>query len=180
MSAFAKTFYFKDIFSDKDDFITYLQVYTSIDTDDTPSLNLVDYLWKYVYNRYCNSNILYDTPSAFKRHFGITVQNHFKQMQRRTEIIKELYELTNDDYTMLNQMISAHIINPNDTVNKPVDELLNKIQRQQGVKSKANKFTSYLLAIEQMLDEYLDDHLMLYEKHFYRVFGMTKNYYQRR
>ena len=79
---FANTFFFKEIIPTLDDFKEFLNEYTNVDSTDTFN----EYCFKFLFNRFCNSNVKYDTQDAFCRHFGITYENVFDQYKIRQDI----------------------------------------------------------------------------------------------
>src|SRR5690606_37653390 len=64
------------------------------------------YIFKYLYNRYCNSNINYDTIDAFFRHMGITYEDSFDQLKVRKKIIDEQYQITTEELTLTSRALS--------------------------------------------------------------------------
>mgnify|MGYP001175082829 FL=1 len=179
MSSFAVTHYFKNIFPDYISFQTFVAEYTNV--DKTEDLNA--YIYKYLYARYCNSNINYDTIDAFKRHFGITYEDTYEQLKMRKNILIAQYNLTLEELSVINKAIntltSSGITNnaQNNAVTNlvnPLEELLPYIDNQTSNKFidnstaelQNNLLNSYLNALNKVTDKFLNDYLYKFAKHF--------------
>lgn len=188
MSDFAVTFYFKDIFSDFNSFKDYINEYTDINKDDI--LNV--YIYKYMYSKYCNSNINYDTIDSFKRHFGITYEDTFEQLKMRRKLIDAEYNLTLDEITVITKVVNNFANNglSNNAKNNasiiitnPLEQVLPYIDYQNTNKSESNslsesvenKFNAYLSALNKITDRFLMEYLYIFSKHFMMI--VSPQYY---
>lgn len=157
------TFYFKDIFPDVDAFKAAISTQTDLTATDA----LHAYLYKKLYNRYCNSNILYMTPDGFIRHFMETYENVFDEMKFRLSLVGKMYQVTDDDLQTLNTMLNAIANNSDTALENPLDTLASYVSMQQGNKNKGNIFEAYLNALEKVKDKYLLDFLRQFQGHFW-------------
>lgn len=157
------TMYFKDIIPNVDKFKEYLAVYTDLDATDF----LHAWLYKKLYNRYCNSNVVYMTADAFLRHFFERYENVFDEMKFRLSIIAKAYALTDDDLVLLNQTVNSTANNSDTALDAPLDTLAPYVSQQIGSKTKANKFEAYINALEKIKDRYLLDFLRQFQSQFF-------------
>ena len=164
---FAITIYFKQIFSNLDDFTQFLAEYTTLDTTDVHHA----YLFKMLYNHYCNSNIAYDTADAFKRHFAVVYENVFKQFKFRSSKLTSLYEIANDELNVIQYGIQNVGLNDNSKLENALDNLVPFVSSQTSDKTRANVFVSYLTAIRDVADKYLNDFIDKFRPHFLSIFG---------
>ncbi len=183
MSKFSITFYFKYIFPSYDCFTEFIETYTDINSDDI--LNV--YIFKYLYNRFCNSNVNYDTIDAFLRHMGITYEDTFNQMTLRKNIIDEQYQITTEELTLTSRALSttasmniANSANNNAIVaiDNPENYLIpyinsqvtNNQNNENEMSMHRNKLKSYFEALDFVTTKYLTKFLNNFDKHFLTVF----------
>ena len=157
------TFYFKDIFPDVATFKAEMATYSELTSTDA----LHTTLFKYLYNRYCNSNVAYMTEDAFKRHFFLYYDDVYAQYKKRLELIGYAYGVTADDIEMLNQSINAIANNDDTALSTPLDALASYVSMQQGSKTKANKLLAYLDAIDRIKDKLIRDFLRQFATLFF-------------
>lgn len=171
---FATTFFFKDIIPDLSTFKEFVEQFTTLDAQDT----LHAFLFKYLFARFNNSNVAYDTPADFLMEFGISYQNGFNQYKKRKEAIDKIYGLTTDELTVVNEIIQAWAETPATATNNPLDGMTDYINRQQGQKQTQNKLTAYQNALKDMNDEYIDNFLRRFKKHFIHMFSNDMYMYE--
>lgn len=172
---FALTFYFKEIFPNFEDFIDFVTEYTTIDNTDEHHA----FLYKILYNFYCNSNVAYDTKDAFKRHFAITYQNIFEQFKFRTNKLKKLYELDDEELNVIQYGIQNVGLNDNSKLNNALDNVLEFVSSQTSDKTRANKFASYLTSVRDVADMYMRDFIDNFRQHFLCIFGVEIPIYEK-
>lgn len=164
-NTFAVTFYFKEIFGSYDDFKLFLSEFTNIDPED--SLNVT--LFGYLFNKYCNSNVNYDTIDAFKRNFAIVYENIFAQYKFRVDKINKVYELSDEDLNVISYGINNVALNDNSAIENALDDVVDFVTSQTSNKQKANKFMSYLNALKDVNDRYIVDYLDKFRKLFIAI-----------
>lgn len=182
-SKFNITFYFKDIFPSYSEFTEFIDIYTNVNSEDV----LNAYIFKYLYNRYCNSNINYDTIDAFLRHMGITYEDTFNQMQLRKNIIDAQYQITVEELTLTSRALSntaslniannanhnaiVAIENPEDYIIPYINsQVTNNLTNENEMSMHRNKLKSYFEALDFVTTKYLVKFLNNFNKHFLTVF----------
>lgn len=165
MSNFAITFLFKDIFNSYEDFELFIASFTNVDKQDP----LNAYLYRYLRNKYANSNINYDTINAFLRHFGITYEDTFSQMKMRTNILNAQYQLTTDELTVISVAITNNALNNNTLTTDPLNTVIEYISNQVSNQAKENKLIAYIKALDNVSNKYLVEYLESYKVHFMRI-----------
>lgn len=169
MNQFANTFLFKDILPDFSSFSDFIDEYTSVDKTDTFN----NYCFKFIFNRFCNSNVKYDTPDAFCRHFGITYENCFDQYKKRYSLINKLYPLTDEELLLTRQVISNNSLNDNvPSESDPLGNPLNYISSQQASRETMSKVDAYIHAVYKITDNLLEDFLDEFKKHFITIYSV--------
>lgn len=165
---FAITFYFKEIYPTLADFIDFITDYTTLDNTDEHHA----YLYKMLYNHYANSNIAYDTVDAFNRHFAVTYENIFEQFKFRTDKVKKLYDLADDELNVIQYGIQNVGLNDNSKLENALDNVVPFVSSQTSDKTRANVFVSYLTAVRDIADKYLQDFIDKFRSHFLCIFGI--------
>lgn len=167
------TFFFKDLFPDLDTFKTVMAQYSFLNTTDAIHTTL----YRYLYNRYCNSNVLYITEDGFYRNFFLVYDDVFEQYKKRLELIGLMYNITPADLVLLNESINAIANNDDTALSNPLDHLAEYVSMQQGMKSKGNKFVAYLDAIDRIKDKLIGDFLKQFQNLFFWLAVETKELY---
>lgn len=167
MSKFAETFFFKDIFEDTDSFLTYINEYTHLDNTDELHIKVYNYLMM----RYANSNVNYNTISSFKRLFAIDYEENFKQYKFRKNIIDKMYDLSDNDILLINKAITNVALNNNEITSDPLEKVIDYVSNQQSTAGYSNKLSSYLNALQDIQDEWINDLLDRFKKHFMQIFS---------
>jgi len=157
------TFFFKDIFPDFATFKSAIENQTDLTSTDV----IHQYLFKRLYNRYCNSNVCYMTQEAFVRHFMERYDNVFDEMKMRLALVGKMYAITDDDLTLLNSSLNAVANNSDTALENPLDNLAPYVSMQSGVKNRSNKFEAYINALEKVKDKYLTDFLRQFQSQFF-------------
>lgn len=166
---FANTFMFKDIVPNFESFVDFLNTYTSVDSEDIFN----NYTYKYIFNRFCNSNVKYDNEDAFCRHFGITYENCYDQYKKRYELINKLYPLTDEELLLTRQVISNNSLNDNvPSANDPLAEPLDYISSQNASRETMSKVDAYIHAVYKITDNLLEDFLDEFKKHFISIYSI--------
>lgn len=165
LNNFASTFYFKEIFSDFDTFKQFVHEYTNVNKDLPENATL----YRYLFNKFCNSNINYDTINSFKRNFALTYENCFMQYKFRIDKITKLYALADDDLTVIQYGISNVALNDNSVIQNALDNVADFVSSQTSSKQRANKFSAYLTAVRDISDNYIEDYIDKFRKHFMSI-----------
>lgn len=160
------TIYFKNIFPDSNSFIDYVNEFM----ENTDAI-FVTKLYKYIFNRYCNCSINYDTIEAFKRHFSIDFENEYNKYKIKRQIIDKIYNFNLENLSITSKNIYNTALNNNEIVDNPLSDLINYISNQQSTISRRNDFESYIEYVNKIVDENIVEYLDIYSKHFYQIFG---------
>lgn len=167
MSKFAETFFFKDIFEDSDSFLKYLEEYTHLDYTDELHVKVYNYLMM----RYANSNVNYNTLSSFKRLFAIDYEDYFLQYKFRKSAIEKMYDLTENDILLINKTINNIALNNNEITDSPLEKVIEYISNQQSNAIYSNKLVAYLQALQDIQDQWINELLDRFKKHFMQIFS---------
>ena len=168
MSEFATTFYFKDIFPDFQSFKTFTAEYTDIsDTDDI----LLAYVYKYLFNKYANSNINYDTVNAFYRHFGITLEDIFYKYLKQSELVQQLYSITDDEIIETSKVFAVNVMNDASKPTNPLTEVNDFIDNQAVSRSTSNKLQKFLYTIDNISTKLIIYFIDEFKIHFMSIFS---------
>ena len=173
MSDFSLTFLFKNIFPTYDKFKEFTDEYI-IDADDI----FLPTAYKWLFNRFANSNVAYDTEDAFKRHFANELDDCLNMMKFRQDRLKALYALTDDDLALVNVAFATVANAPNTEQPEALDKLLDYVNTQSANKLTTNKFESLLRAIENIADRGLEDWLNRFQRHFIRIYPRALDVYE--
>lgn len=149
MRNLATSFLFKEIFPKSSDFITFIDDYTSIDTNSEQSMLV--YLYTKLYRYYGNSNVNYDTIEEFKGYFSIAFEDYYEQYKVRYAFIKKIYELTDEEILTATEQIHNQADNPNtlpDDPKKPLDY----ISQQDYYLDKGSKFYKFNDYLNKLTD----------------------------
>lgn len=163
MMSYSPTWKFSEVFEDMESYITFLSEYTTRKDTEITNFDL------YIRNFFYDSSICYDTKDAFKRHFGLTYSNLFQKFTRQESLLEKMYALTDEELFMINQSISSLATNDNSSVEKPLDELTTFVTNQTGVKSIKDKLTSYMTALNNLIDKMIFESIEDFKKHFISV-----------
>ena len=147
--------------------------YTNINKDLPENATL----YRYLFNKFCNSNINYDTVDCFKRNFALTYENCFMQYKFRIDKINQLYALTNDDLNVIQYGISNVALNNNSAIENALDNVVDFVSSQTSDKQRANKFSAYLTAVREVSDKYIDDFIDKFRKHFMAIVTPNECFY---
>ena len=163
------TFTFKELFPNLATFKTFASE-TGIDVDHMTADDLVvlEHTYYILYSRYSIANVRYTTPEAFYGEMGITFDDEFRRYLKRYKLIANAYNLTNEDFEILNRAVSNYANNPNDEVQNPLDPLT-YISSQTYNAQFSNKLQAYLLAIETLPSEYDEDFLAKFKHLFINI-----------
>lgn len=151
----ALTFYFKEIFPNFEKFKDFLTQYDVVDVTDNNNLNFAKYVYKVLFRRYCNSNVQYDTIEDFCCDLANILEDNFDKYKRQFEIIKDMYNLTNDELAILNKALANNSLNPNTEVDDPTQPL-NYISAQAFSYTSDNKVNAFMRALENMPTKLVD------------------------
>ncbi len=164
-NSFAYTFYFKEIFSDLDEFVSFLGEYNIPTTNETFNA----FIYQQLFCQFANSNINYDTVDAFKRHFAIELLNIYKQYEFKYKTLDEMYKISIDDLNVIQYGINNVALNNNSSIENALDTLVNFVSSQTSDKTRANKLASYITAVRDIADMYIFDFLDKFKKHFMSI-----------
>ena len=116
----ALTFYFKEIFSNKSEFVDFMREYEVADMDNAENRIFAEYIFKIMFRKYHNSNVQYDTIDDFKCAWANILEDEFDKYKKQIEYMKKLHELTADEALQVSTALSNSANNPNSA---PVDPL---------------------------------------------------------
>ena len=155
----ALTFFFKEIFPTKQDFLTFFTEYDlGIDMILAENQAFAEYLYKILFRRYHNSNIQYDTPEDFKCDLANIVEDIFTKYQAQVEITKKMAALTDEELFTVSTALANSANNPNTAPGDPTKPL-DYIGAQAFTIAKTGKVLGYLQALNniptQLIDEFL-------------------------
>jgi len=145
----AITFYFKEIFPTKDDFINYFDEYDIADITDASNLVFVQYLYKLLYRQYHNSNIQYNTPEDFKCDLANILEDEFEKYKKQKELAQKIYSLTDHEITLASSALASSANNPNLQQEDPT-KWLSFVGAQAYTDTHNGKLQAYLLAIKNI------------------------------
>lgn len=160
------TIYFKSIFPTENDFIEYVNSFM-----DNVDAIFVTKLYKYLFRRYCNCSINYDTIEAFKRYFSIDFENEYRKYKLKRNIIDKIYNFDLDNLSITSKNIYNTALNNNELVENPLSDLINYVSNQQSTISRRNDFESYIEYVNKIIDENIYEYIDIFAKHFYQIFG---------
>jgi len=160
-----QTFYFEDVFKDDTEFNQYLTDFgitlpTGITYSDLYNLFL---------DKFVNCSIAYDTKEVFKHRFKIILNDNLREYLRRKQIIDGLYNLTDDEMTIMNEYIHNYANNPNISVTD-VFEKLPYITQQDNSKQTISKLDAYANYLNYILPYGDESFLKKFEKLFKQIF----------
>ncbi len=174
MNSFAATIRFKDIIPNYDSFLDFIEKYTSVARGDFINA----YLYKYLNNRYANSNIRYETAEAFLSNFGITYEDNFDGMKMRQRVCTELYNLSPNDLAIIGESVQSIALNDNSTNIDPLT-VATFSSEQTATREISSRYIAYLDALEKMTNKYLEEFIYTFAKHFSRVICSRDYYYEK-
>ena len=116
----ALTFYFKEIFENKEQFLEYLKDFEIANVDEIENKIFGEYLFKILYRKYHNSNIQYDTIGDFKYALANILEDEFDKYKKQLDFIQKLHQLTAEEVLQVSTALANSANNPN---TKPTDPL---------------------------------------------------------
>jgi len=159
------TKYFKYVFMTLEDFTSFLEEYTDVESSDIMNA----YCYKYLYARFGNTSIGYYEVASFLRQFGLTYENFFNRFKMQRQIVDSLYDININDLITSQIFISNIANNPNDMPENPLDNALNFVSQQTSSKITSNKLESYFKSLQMISDNLLDEFLEQFRKHFISI-----------
>lgn len=175
MNDFSSTIKFKNILPDYQAFLDFIVDYTMV-----PAISQLNaYLYKFLMNRFANSNIRYDSVDAFLSNFGITYEDGFCVMQARQKICDALYNLSADEIAVISENITNTALTDNSYLQNPLDQVANFSSEQVSSRDKGAKYLAYIDALEKMTNRFLDEFICDFSKHFARLFTRTDYFYDK-
>lgn len=157
------TLYFKDVFPDIATFKAKMATYSLATSTD--AIHAI--CFKYLYQRFCNSNFAYMTEDACCRHFFNVYDDVIEQYKKRLELIGLSYQMGNDDLQMLSQTLNAIANNDDTALSNPLDALASYVSMQQGSKTLGNKFLAYIDAIDKIKDKMIISFVRQFQNLFF-------------
>lgn len=160
-----QTFYFEDVFKDDTEFNQYLTDFGIT----LPSGITYSDLYNLFLDKFVNCSIAYDTKEVFKHRFKMILVDNIKEYVRRKSIIDALYNLTDDEITIINEYIHNYANNPNISVTD-VFEKLPYITQQDNSKQSMSKLDAYANYLNYILPYGNMEFLRKFEKLFKQIF----------
>lgn len=164
-----RTLKLKQIYENEDSLNTAMwnevSRYFTIDESD---FKLASHL---LFNKYCNSEVAYDTENAFIRNLSNTAIEMYPQFVSRLKYLKELYTMTLDELRQGDVTIINNASNPNDLVENPTRTLLEYITSQDSTSEQINKFDRLNEGITKMKASYTKHFLDGFANLFCKVYS---------
>lgn len=124
-----------------------------------------------LYNKYCNSEIAYDTQGAFTRNLSNTAIEMYPQFVSRLKFLRELYSLSLEELRQGDITIMNTASNPNDSVENPTQTILDYITNQDITSTQDNKFDRLNEGISKMKASYTKQFLNGFTNLFIKVYA---------
>lgn len=173
MGITTQTFKLKEIFEEQADINSFVvesvkKFFPDLDDD-------LIYLasWQ-LYNHYLNSEVAYDTPDAFKRHFAIACVDYVPQYVSRLKRLREINNLSTDELTNDSIIITNTASNPNERIESPLSEVVDYITEQDSTSQKGNKFELLTNAINRAQASYTQKFLSSFINLFIKVYDSSR------
>lgn len=147
----AYTFYFQDVIPDYDTWKAIMTEYGVIDYDTASAEVTAFDEWAYnvLKRRFYNVNIRYTEPEAFYAALSLVYENRYKMYIQQKSIIDKLYNLTDDELSLISQAINNAANNPNDEPTDP-KQPLQFVSAQTFQYVQDNKLKAYLTAVNNL------------------------------
>lgn len=156
----ALTFFFKEIFPTKQDFLTFFTEYDlGIDITVVENKSFAEYLYKILFRRYHNSNVQYDTPEDFKCDLANVVEDIFEKYQAQVKIAQKMTALTDEELLTVSTALANSANNPNTAPGDPTKPL-DYIGAQAFTIAKSGKILGYLQALNSIPTKLIDEFLL--------------------
>lgn len=144
--SFTKTFLFKNLIPDFESYKKYRDEYIPDFIDLTENNQL--FLFRLIYNNFCNCSVAFDTPDSFYRNFYLKLWDVGESYISKLEKIKLLKSISIDELTTELESITNFAQNDNELNTAPLTDLLPYITNQTNSRSKLNKALAINRAIE--------------------------------
>lgn len=177
MNDFAVTCYFKDIAPDADSFNALVGKYTDIAIAGQEAA--IQPVYRVLFNRFCNSNINYDSADAFCRHFFQTFEDEYPRYIARRKLISKQYDMTDDELVSAGEYINNTAYKPNSKIDDPLNTVVPFISQQQSGKSRLAKIEAYLRALDSFTNGYMRDFADKFRPHFIAILPTGEYIYER-
>lgn len=143
----AFTFLFKEIIPDED---TFLNICTEWGLSNSDQV-LLKYVYKILSTKFNNQNVRYSTHDGFLTELLLTLEDILDLYNKRANIAKSIYSLTNDDLTNFQEAINNMAKTPSYEITEAEIRMpLKHIDAQTFNVLKNNKLKSYAEALNQI------------------------------
>lgn len=164
-----QTFSFKELIPNINDFLALVYGYTGTDSADIYHTTL----YRWIYQRYANSSIAYNTPEEFFNNFFLTYENHFKQYKKRAEILTKIYGLDDNALLTASQSVQNVALNNNEITKDPLNNIIEYVSEQVTNRNISDIFYKLTAVLNELEDNFIKDFLSKFNKHFTRIFTNT-------
>lgn len=175
--SFTKTFLFKNLLPDFDTYKKYRDEYIP-DFLQTSESNQ-QFLYRLIYNNFCNCSVAFDTPDAFYRNFYLKLWDVGDCYIEKIEKIKLLKSISIDELSTELETITNFAQNDNELNSSPLTELLPYITSQTNSRSKLNKALAINRAIEMYRENATFEFLNKFKNLFLTLLGNSVILYNR-
>ena len=145
----AFTFYFDEIFPSYDEWQEFISSTGIVNYENQLEANFDRFVYKILMREFTHQNIRYFEVDSFKCELANVYESKFHEFMKQKELIDAMYQLSLDDFTLLQTTLSNIANNPNDEPSDP-KEPLNFISGQTYSQLKSNKLQSYLYALNNL------------------------------
>lgn len=169
MGYYTKTFKLKELFTSFYNFTEIRDKYIVEPVNATETEQEIVY--RLIFNDFCNCSVAFDTPNAFYRHFFLEYWNCCDEFVKRLNVIKQLRNLTLDEFKKEVESITNVANNDNAIVESPLTEIIPYITSQSSSVSRTNSAVAYARAISMYRDNEVNNFLRKFKKLFLQVHG---------
>ena len=155
----ALTFYFKEIFPNKETFIDYMTEYEISDMNNAENKIFAEYIFKILFRKYHNSNVQYDTIDDFKCALANILEDEFERYKTQIDYTKKLYELTTDEVLQVSSALANSANNPNTAPSDPLKPF-DYVGSQVYSIASNGKLLGYLQALRSMPNKLIGEILL--------------------
>lgn len=189
-----KTFYFRyffPVYSDESDvnfekFLSTIEVPKINQDTKTFEYGLFDvdnhtFICKHIYyalkREYYNTDVLFSTPEEFMDAFANKFVDMYLRIEKQMNYISKIYNLTDDEITLVNKSINNASNNDNEIIESTEDPL-NFISSQIYNINWSDKLTAYLKAIDSMPELKVSEIIEHFRPLFNNIYNKEVYYYE--
>lgn len=168
------TIQFKYIFPNENTWKNWVNQINSYDYQKTDA-----FFYTLLFEQYANTEILYDTIEAFKRHFASTYRNVRNRYINRQKIVQLINSITPDELTEQETMINIASFNNSSILDDPLNKINPYVDAQNATKTKTSKLSRYVEYLNALPDNFVFEFILEFQHHFKTVHTPTEYLYRR-